>query len=53
MLIRGNIVRGSASPETEEFDAISAEGSNYPSALEALRAAVPEGWQLAGIITDR
>ena len=53
MLLLGNIVRGSASPETEEFDAISAEGPDYPTALEALRAAVPESWNLAGIIVDR
>jgi len=53
MRLLGNIVRGSATPATEEFDQVSSEGADYEAALGALRAAVPEGWMLASItITD-
>lgn len=53
MKILGAITRGSADPATEEFDAVSAEGADYAAAVEALRAAVPEGWNLASIVPER
>ena len=51
MNVLGTIARGSASPETEEFDQVSAAGADYAAAVGALQ--VPEGWKLASItITD-
>lgn len=32
---------------------VKAEGADYEEARAALDAAVPEGWQLISIITDR
>lgn len=49
MLLNGTITRGSADPKTEQFDQISASGADYPEAIAALDAAVPEGWQLSDI----
>lgn len=47
MNILGTIARGSANPETEEFDQVSAEGADYAAAVGALQ--VPEGWALSSI----
>lgn len=49
MIIFGTVVRGSADPATEEFDAISAEGTDYTAARAALDGRVPEGWKLASV----
>lgn len=49
MILNGTIARGSATPETEEFDAVSAEGEDYAAAVADLESRVPEGWKLSDI----